>query len=156
MQPPPPNWDLGSLQEEAAGQEEECGGRDHDRVASDVAGNKGTNQHNISICGDKRDIDNHPEIEEAAFELEQVVGYGSECEALDSKEGQVDNQCGNHVRRGSVCIVGLLTDEDVALLNEHWNRIVGGEEDQADSKNVEVEELVDIFEGISTHFLEER
>ena len=51
--------------------------------------------------------------------------------------------------------MGPLTDEDEALLDKCGNSIVGGEENKADSKNVEVEEAVDGCEVCVAEAVEE-
>lgn len=147
MQPPPVYWYLSSLQEEAAGEEEESCGCNHNCISCNVAWNKCTYKHHISICCDERGVEDQPEVEEIAFEFKDEFGDGCKCETLDGKEWEVDNKRGNDVRRSAICIVGCLSDEDEPFLDKCRDSVVGGEENKADCEDVEVEKAVDVFEG---------
>lgn len=141
---------MSSLQEEAASEEEESCGGNHNSISCNVAWNKCTNKHHISIsCSEDQ-----PEVEEIAFESKDDFGDGCKCETLDCEEWQVHEKRGNDVRRSVISIVGCLSDEDESFLDECRHGIVGGEENKADYEGVEVEKPVDVFEGRMTEVFE--
>ena len=98
VKPLPVYRNLCSLQEEAAGQEEERGGRDHNGVACDVAWHERADQHHVGVGGDQRREEDDPEVEQATVEPEHEFGDGREGEALDGEEGDVDDEGGDDVR----------------------------------------------------------
>uniref|UniRef100_A0A0E0QR67 Uncharacterized protein n=1 Tax=Oryza rufipogon TaxID=4529 RepID=A0A0E0QR67_ORYRU len=142
VQPPPPHRDERPLEEEAAGEEEERRRRDDDGVAGDVAGDERRDEHDVGVGGDEGGEEDDPEVEQAALHPEHQLGDHGEGEPLHGEEGEVDDEGGDDVGRRPVGVVRPLPDEDEPLLDEGWHGVVGGEEDEADGEDVEVEQPV--------------
>uniref|UniRef100_A0A0D3H6N1 TPR repeat-containing thioredoxin TDX n=2 Tax=Oryza barthii TaxID=65489 RepID=A0A0D3H6N1_9ORYZ len=142
VQPPPSHRDERPLEEEAAGEEEERRRRDDDGVAGDVAGDERRDEHDVGVGGDEGGEEDDPEVEQAALHPEHQLGDHGEGEPLHGEEGEVDDEGGDDVGRRPVGVVRPLPDEDEPLLDEGRHGVVGGEEDEADGEDVEVEQPV--------------
>lgn len=155
VQPAPVNGYAQSLQEESTGKEEECSRGNYNCVSRYVTGHKCTYKHYISICSDKRCKENQPEVQETATQVEHHSGDDCESEALNCKEREIDDERGDNIRRGTISIVGCFSHEDESLLDECGDCIVGGEENEADGEDVEIQEPIDGREIIVCEVLEE-
>ncbi|WVZ25752.1 hypothetical protein V8G54_004296 [Vigna mungo] len=97
VKPPPINGYLSLLEEETAGQKEECCcGYDY-CIPCDVTRHECTDKHHICISSNKRGIKCQPEIQETAFQAEHFSGYGSKCESLNSEKWEVNNEGRNNI-----------------------------------------------------------
>ena len=92
IKPSPVYRNLGSLEEEPTCQEKQRGGGDHDGITGDVTRHKSTNEHDISIGGDKGSVEDYPKPEEAALEVKHVLRYERKSEALNREEGEIDDE----------------------------------------------------------------
>ncbi|KAI7986258.1 hypothetical protein LOK49_LG14G00059 [Camellia lanceoleosa] len=97
MEPHPVLRYLRRLQEKAASEEEDSCCGDHDCITSDVTRNKCTNEHHVSVSSDQRGIKDEPEVNETASEMKYEMGDRNECETLNGKKREVNNEGGNDI-----------------------------------------------------------
>lgn len=86
---------------------------------------------------------NNQEIYERSPELQSKPHNASIDSSLKSKEMKVSNETCNGIRRGSICIVGSLSDENETLLNEGRDGIIGRKEEEADGEDEEADAVCD-------------
>lgn len=123
---------------EEAGEEVEVGvEREHDRLAPvrvrDDAGDEGDEGIGDAECEE----DDEHEREEGGgrgHEPHQEVGGGREQRGQQEQEGQHGRGLREHVARRSVGAARRLADEDLALLQEDGERLVGCEDERRDRK----------------------
>lgn len=105
MQPPPVDWNLCALEEEATCEEEEGGGRDDDCITGYVGGDHGGDEHDVGVGGDEGGEEDDPKVKDGGIEFEHELRDDGESEALDGKEGDVDDEGGDDVGGGAIGIV---------------------------------------------------
>lgn len=86
--------------------------------------------------------------------MKHEFGYGSKCESLNGEKWEINNEGRDDIGRSTVGIMRSFPNENEPFLDESWDSIIGGEEDQANSKDVEVQKSVYVFEGFRMKVIE--
>lgn len=148
VHPLPAPWDAVAAEEVSAEQEEEGGEGDDGRIPEDEVGNDGADEDDEGVGGQQRHVEHDEKVEEAAAEAEREPDYAGVGGGLQEEEGEVGDEAGGSVGGGAVGIVGGLANEDEALLDEGWDGVVGGEEEEADGEDEEAEAVGDALGGV--------
>ena len=143
VHPLPITRNIMSIQEVATEQEEEGSECNDCCVTQYIVWHHWAHKHHERVCWEEGNIESNQEIYERSAELQSTPHNDSIDCSLNGKERKVSYDTGNCVRRGSICIVGSLSDEYESLLNEAWDSVVGWEEEEADSEDEEADAVCD-------------